>query len=363
MKIVLVTPLYPPEIGGPATYAHLLMQEVPKHGHSISLVKFSDVAHLPPGVRHVALFFKVMKAARRADVVLAQDVFSVGIPSVCAARILGKPILIRVPGDFAWEQARQRFGVTDSIEVFQTKTYGWRIELYKKLERWVVNKATLVMTPSNYFSRIIGGWMKKGTPHTVYNGIDLSVFNTSARSEKKSDTLSIISSGRMVPWKGFRALIDVLVSHPSWTLTLVGDGPEKEALRAHAHTVGVSKRVRFTGTLPQSQLFSTIGEADVFVLNSSFESFSFQVVEVMALGVPVVATRGCNLEEIITTGKNGILIEISSQKALEDALTVIQGDTGFSEQLVIHAKERASDFSITKTIGTLLEHAESVIRI
>ncbi len=363
MKILLVTPLYPPEIGGPATYARLLMQEIPKRGHSISLVKFSDVAGLPAGVRHIILFFKILSQARHVDVILAQDVFSVGIPAVCAARLLRKPILIRVPGDFAWEQARQRFGVTDSIEVFQTKKYGWRVEFYKKVERWVVNHADRVMTPSNYFSDLISGWMTHGKPNTVYNGIDVEALSQYAKVTHAHDSFSIVSAGRMVPWKGFQSLVDVLVNHATWKLTLIGDGPEKENLIAHARSVGVLERVTFTGALPQTTLFQTITDADVFVLNSSFESFSFQVVEVMALRVPVIATLGCNLEEIITTGENGILIETNNQKALEDALARIQSDGVFAEQLAMHAEERASDFSITKTVDTLLQHAESSIRI
>ena len=83
----------------------------------------------------------------------------------------------------------------------------------------------------------------------------------------------------------------------------------------------------------------------------------------MALGVPVIATLGCNLEEIITTGENGLLIETNNQKALEAALVRIQSDGVFAEQLAIHAEERAFDFSITKTIDILLQHAENTIRI
>ncbi len=354
MKILLVTPLYPPEIGGPATYARLLMQEIPKRGHGISLVKFSDVAHLPPGIRHVVLFFKVLNHARHVDVILAQDVFSVGVPAVCAAWCLRKPLFVRVPGDFAWEQSRQRFGVTDSIEVFQTKKYDWRIEWYKKVERWVVNHAVVVMTPSNYFSDMISGWMKYGKPYTVYNGIDVEALSQYTKATQTHDSFSIVSAGRMVPWKGFQSLIDVLVDHPAWKLTLIGDGPEKENLIAHARSLGLSDRVTFTGALSQSSLFTTIAEADAFVLNSSFESFSFQVVEVMALGVPVVATTGCNLSEIITHTESGLLIPPGDARALEETLVLLNADSSLRQRLAAEGRLRAASFSIQRTVDSVL---------
>ena len=52
MKVIIATPLYPPEIGGPATYAEILVHELPKRGIEIELVKFSDVRHLPKLIRH-----------------------------------------------------------------------------------------------------------------------------------------------------------------------------------------------------------------------------------------------------------------------------------------------------------------------
>ena len=354
MKILLVTPLYPPEIGGPATYARLLMQEIPKRGHNISLVKFSDVAGLPAGIRHIILFFKILSQARHVDVILAQDVFSVGVPAVCAARLLRKPILIRVPGDFAWEQARQRFGVTDSIEVFQTKKYGWRVEFYKKVERWVVNHADRVMTPSNYFSDLISGWMTHGKPSTVYNGIDVEALSQYAKVTHAHDSFSIVSAGRMIPSKGFQSLIDVLVNHATWKLTLIGDGPEKENLIVHARSVGVLERVTFTGALPQTTLFQIIADADAFVLNSLFESFSFQVVEVMALGVPIIATTGCNLSEIIIHNENGLLIPPDTIQKLEDSLHLLENNLLLRQQFASAALQRVELFSIQHTIDAVV---------
>ncbi|MDR3548048.1 MAG: hypothetical protein P4M11_07255, partial [Candidatus Pacebacteria bacterium] len=134
MKLVLATPLFPPDSGGPATDAALLAKELPKHGIETVVCSFGKVRHLPSGIRHVAYAFEVWKEARRADGIVAFDTFSACLPAAWVARVLRKPLIIRVPGDFAWEQATQRFGVTDSIEVFQTKRYGFRVEMTRWLQ-------------------------------------------------------------------------------------------------------------------------------------------------------------------------------------------------------------------------------------
>ncbi len=156
-----MTPLYPPEIGGPATYAQLLMHELPKRGVAVTMVKFSDFRHLPSGIRHAAIFWKLLWQSWRCDVIFAQDVFSVGFPAALVAKITGKPFVVRVPGDYAWEQGTQKFGVTESIDEFQTKKYSWRVEMLRKVQKFVVRSADEIIAPSAYFANLVSKWVKK----------------------------------------------------------------------------------------------------------------------------------------------------------------------------------------------------------
>src|SRR3989339_1894470 len=103
-KILIATPLYPPDIGGPATYAKTLEIELPKRGLVVSIVSFSSVRHLPKGFSHLAYFFKLLKAAWRADLIFALDPISVGLPAHAVSKLLGKPLYVKIVGDFAWEQ-------------------------------------------------------------------------------------------------------------------------------------------------------------------------------------------------------------------------------------------------------------------
>ncbi len=103
MKLLIATPLYPPEIGGPATYAKFLNEGLVAQSVAVTLVKFSNVLRYPKFLRHSAYFGRVCSALRGADAVLTFDTWSTGLPALLAARLRGKKVLARIGGDFLWE--------------------------------------------------------------------------------------------------------------------------------------------------------------------------------------------------------------------------------------------------------------------
>jgi glycosyltransferase involved in cell wall biosynthesis len=363
MKILLATPLYPPEIGGPATYAKLLEEELSKRGIEIQIIPFSRVRALPPLARHIVYFFVLFFASRKSTIIFAQDVFSVGFPALCVAKVLGKPFVVRVPGDYAWEQGRQRFGVVDGINVFQNKKYSWQVEFFRSIQKIVVRNANLVIAPSHYFANLVSGWMRGARAVPIYNGIDIERIEELKKNfNLPTSTFQLISAGRMVPWKEFDALIRIIATHKSWHLTLIGDGPDKERLIELANSLEVVERVQFLPAISQTELWSTLKEADVYVLNSSFESFSYQVVEVMALGIPVVATQSSNILEIITDRKEGLLVPTGDQNALVEALETLSTDVALRESITNQAYERAKKFSVDASVTELLTQISAVVR-
>ena len=175
MKLLLATGIYPPDIGGPATYAVLLEKELPKHGISVEIVTYGPAGvsrSIPKGLRHLIFFFKCWLAAFKSDIVLAQDTISAGLPALIASKLSGRKFLIRVPGDYVWEQSVQRFGVKDSIDDFQNKKYDWRVEFLRSVQKFVVGHADVVITPSKYFGSLVSKWVKDSSKiHVIYNGI------------------------------------------------------------------------------------------------------------------------------------------------------------------------------------------------
>lgn len=110
MRILIVTGIYPPEIGGPAEYAKNLSLAWQKEGHGVEVRVFSRFNFLPTGLRHLAYFCYILPAVWRADFILALDTFSAALPATMAAKLLNKKMILRTGGDFLWEQYVERTG-------------------------------------------------------------------------------------------------------------------------------------------------------------------------------------------------------------------------------------------------------------
>ncbi len=355
IRLLLATGIYPPDIGGPATYASLLVKELPQRGVGVKVVTYGPAGvsrNLPKGVRHLVYFWVCFKKALISDVVLAQDTISAGLPALIATRLARKKFIIRVPGDYVWEQSVQRFGVKESIDDFQKKKYGFRVEFLRMIQKFVVGSADVVIAPSNYFRDLVRGWVKNPNKVvTIYNGIDLSVSSKIQATRSKI----IVSVGRLVPWKGFDMVIEMMADLPEWQLIIIGDGPERGTLESLVISRGLQDRVTLTGAISREKVLEYLSQAEVFVLNTSFESFSFQIVEAMSLGLPVITTNIGNISEIVTNGVDGVLVDPNDKNAFVEAINKIDTDPDFAEKLSQNALVRSRDFSIERTINNLVE--------
>ena len=349
-RLVVATPLYPPDLGGPATYSYLLEQELPKQGVTIELVKFAGVRHLPKLVRHLAYFFNVLKALRRCDAVLALDPVSVGLPSMLAARIARKPLFLKVGGDYAWEQGTQRFGITSSLDTYvHEHMVPLPVRILRSIQAYVATRARRVIAPSRYLKNIVATW---GVPLerivVVYNGVQKEGEGVLPEALSTRSHPRIVTVGRLVPWKGVPGLIDAVVTlreeFPEASLTIVGDGPERTILKTYAST-RLPGRVLFTGALSHADTLAVIGSSDVFVLNSTYEGLSHLLIEAASLGVPIVATSVGGNPEVVTDGVSGLLVPPGDPEALAKALKRMSTDSTLREKLRTGAIESARTFT------------------
>jgi glycosyltransferase involved in cell wall biosynthesis len=141
---------------------------------------------------------------------------------------------------------------------------------------------------------------------------------------------------------------------PDWRLVIVGDGPERQNLETRIKNLELNSRVQLVGSVPREKLLELLGSATVFVLNTSFESFSFQTVEAMNAGAPAIVTNIGSLPEIVESGKEGIVIEPNNQAQILAAIKKISEDRAFREMIVKNAKEKAKQFSISRTVDNLV---------
>ena len=358
-KIIIATGIYPPDIGGPATYSKFLYEELPKHGFSVDVLSFGEVRHLPKIIRHIAYTILLFKRSISSDTIFAQDPVSVGLPSLIVSKILGKKFLLKIVGDYAWEQGVARFKVKDTLDDFSKNKSGcpFFVKLLKTIEKLVASWADKIIVPSKYLKKIVCNWGIEGNKIVViYNSFD-GDFEKIENIQKEEKI--IISIGRLVPWKGFFTIIAVMPKiikyFPGIKLIIAGEGNERIKLEKLIKELHLESSVFLIGGVPREKLFKYIKSASVFVLNTSYEGFSHQILEVMSLGVPIITTSIGGNPEILQNEFNGLLIRPDDEEAIVKSIERVLVDDEFSFNMAKNAQKTVAEFSTLRMINDTIK--------
>ena len=362
-KILIATPLYPPSTGGPATFAQFAETHVAAFGGRVTVRSFEPFLAGPYIIRHLRFLRILFKDAHGVDTVLALDPLGVGMPALIAARLHGKRFVVRIAGDRAWETGQDRYGVRESLELFaRRRLVAVPLIILKWLQWTVANLADAIIVPSEYMRSVVASW---GIPEerisVVYSSIERATIAESRdalRARYKMHTPTIFSAGRLVPWKGFAVLIELVPAliekFPNVHLYIAGDGPQKEQLRVIIKDKKLSEYVTLFGRLSRDDVARYAKASDVFVLNTGYEGFSHQLLEVMDQGTPIVATRVGGNPELIMDGENGLLVGYNDAAALTAALAKILGDAALARALGDRGRASLDRFTSENSLTALI---------
>jgi glycosyltransferase involved in cell wall biosynthesis len=373
IKVLIATGLYSPEIGGPATYTKMLEEKLCAHGVNLTILPFGTVRHLPKVIRHAVFMWKAWKLSRNMDVIYALDPVSVGVPSWIVSLVARKPFLVRLGGDYAWEQGQQRFGLDATLDEYtkSPKTAPFLVRVLAFIQSFIVKRASLVIAPSEYLKGIIATWgVDPSKIRVIYSALfplEVNVPKAVIREQLEYKGTVITTVGRLVPWKGFSELIDVVAQLkdeiPDISLVIIGDGPLDAELKNKVAQLQLEDRVRLVGRLGKDALGAAIKGSDLFVLNTSYEGLSHQLLEVMDLGVPIVTTNVGGNPELITDGISGVLVEVGDSEGLASAIKQVAANESTQIRLTQNARIRIQDFSQDAVVAKLAEllHTEIVV--
>jgi glycosyltransferase involved in cell wall biosynthesis len=363
VKIVLVTTIYPPDIGGPATYAWDVSRRLRARGHEVTVVS-SSVTPADPGVLHPPAWLRrvrfvrgatnslfllrlLLRAGRKSDVFYVQHPGHVGLLTVLAARILRKPVVMRYPGDVAWERTFARGGTTKTLHEFlRAPEGGWRMSLMMRIQRAVAAGVDQVVTPSEYIrgALIEAYGVQPDRIRAIYHSLEIDDFAQSVPRNDGSGPL-ILNVGRLVRHKRITDLVAALnrvaAVFPGVRVDVVGEGPQQAALQEQAEKEQVADRIRFLGQVSRARALELMAGADLLVLPSLWESLSHVAIEAIAVGVPVVATEIPGLNEVLEHEVTALLVPPCDPGALAQAIVRMAGDGELRERLVRNGRAAA----------------------
>lgn len=177
-----------------------------------------------------------------------------------------------------------------------------------------------------------------------------------------ADDLVVGSVGNLTPKKDQATLLEAVARlpaplHPVWVVIL-GDGPERDALRQRAHELRLGARTLLPGS--RDDVPALLPALDVFALPSLHEGLSIALVEALAAGVPAVASRVGGIPEVLTD-EAGLLVPPRDPEALSAALATLLGDPAQRRRLGKGAAQRARDFSIDPAVERMVTVYDEVL--
>ena len=203
----------------------------------------------------------------------------------------------------------------------------------RRVQKWAWGRVDQVLSVSSRLSERAADSV--GFPlsriRTIRNGVDVSRFRGLDRSAARRQfgiddvTFVIATAGRLVPVKDHSTLLaavtDLQARGARTVLLVAGDGPLRSALERKASDLGIREQVHLLGY--RRDVETVLAAADVFVLSSRSEGLSNTILEAMAAGLPVVATRVGGAEELVDDGVTGALVPPAAPAALADALDAL----------------------------------------
>lgn len=228
------------------------------------------------------------------DLIDAHYFYPDGVAAVVLGKILGKPVIITGRG-------------TDLNLIPQ-------MALPRAQIQWAARHAAGMVTVCQALKdSLVQLGVSSDRVRVLRNGVDLHLFRPidrgAARASLGINGVALASVGGLVERKGHHHVIGALRHIPDATLFIAGKGPEQSRLEALASAIGVRDRVRFLGAIPQTELRKLYEAVDVSVLASDREGWANVLLEAMACGTPVVASKIWGTPEVVAAPEAGLLVD------------------------------------------------------
>ena len=217
-----------------------------------------------------------------------------------------------------------------------------------RLERMAIARAATTITLTEKLrQRLLDEGRDPRSVVVIPSGVNLTLFDGDMSDPLPSIAHPrIVYVGRLTEHKGLRTLLGALpLVDDAAEAVIVGDGPMRQELETLARATG--RHVHFTGFVPHAAVPAVLRCADVVVLPSVYEELGSVLVEAMAAGAPIVASRVGGIPEALGDGRAGLLVPPEQPEALARAIDDVLSDTALATCLGAEGRRRALDYSWT----------------
>lgn len=327
MKILITVGIYPPDIGGPASFVPKIAKMLSENEHDVTVIclsdnKFSDdeiykvkriLRNQNLLLRWIKTIFTIIKNGRKVDCLFVN-----GLPmeSYVANLFLRKKLVRKIVGDWAWERGRNKGIINESFDDFQENSHNLHLEIAKFSRGWTATKADIVITPSKHLSKVVENWgVQPNKLIIIYNGT--KIVNDDV-SNTNQGTVNLITVGRLAPWKNIDTIIksvNLLKQYDmKFKLFIVGSGPLESELKKLVSDLNLSSEVIFTGQKKYTELTKYYENSNIYIQASGYEGLPHVLLEAINYDLSVISTPIGGSNEILQDGKNGYVLNLEKGK-------------------------------------------------
>lgn len=305
MRILLATGIYPPDIGGPATYVRELAGRLQARGAEVMVLAYGEEPE-PEGKWPVIRVSKrggplfrwwryrreLRELGKHCDIVYAFSAVSVGMP-LLLSRLRGPRRVLRLGGDFGWERATDR-GETATLS-----------EWYER-PNWVQRRMHTILRTFDYI--VFSSAFQEELYERYYSALPVHSVIENALPDQtpvlhhKHEPLKLLFLGRFVAFKNLPALIDALTLLPRATLTLIGDGPVQPDIESQIDALHLSDRVTIQPPAQGQDKQTVFLGHDLLILPSLTEISPNVALEARSAGLPILLTEETGLSISLRQG-------------------------------------------------------------
>ena len=336
MNILITAGIFPPDIGGPASFVPKISNFLIENGHNVKIICLAEVENnhtednldvirikrsnsLP--IRWIKTIYQIVKNGKKSDLIFVNGL---GIETTIANLLLKKQLIRKIVGDPVWERAYNQNKTTESFDEFQNNKHSFLIEVQKLLRNWSINSAEIVITPSDHLKSFVSGLGFSNKILKINNGVDIT--DIKKTNIHKADVNLLIIS-RLVVQKNINIVIEAigLLDDRNLKLSIIGEGGEFSKLESLIHDLNLQNRVQLLGKIDNNRISQFLLTADIFIQASDYEGLPHSVLEAINYEVPILSTEVGGCKDLLNDGERGFIIPIPPHKKIiaENILFII----------------------------------------
>lgn len=355
MKILITVGIFPPDIGGPASFVPKIANNLTDKNIKVTVLCLSESKIIDN------TNYKVVRILRNQNLIIrwiktvlliikngwgANILFVNGLPmeSYIANLILRKKVVRKIVGDWAWERGRNKGLISESFEEFQENKHNLHLKIAKFSRGWTAARSNIVITPSNHLKKVVTKWgVNENKIKVIYNGTKI----TDDLKIPNNNLIRFITVGRLAPWKNINVMIDSMKlleeDKINYVFYIVGSGPLLNELKDQVNLYNLNKKIIFTGQKNKVELEKIYRESDIYLQASGYEGLPHVILEAMNYNLSIISTPIGGTNEVLLNGENGWVVNLKDGKCpdhvdLKNVISKVLNSKKIDTQKKIKAK-------------------------